>query len=418
MNWRDDITDSLPEPRDDEPATLRSDIVDELSDHLSCALNRELHFTSDEKTAIQKVLDRFGDPRAIARKLWFDSMKEKLMTQRLMLMTSILAAIASMAACVMVYLVTQRSDNALQAVVARGVHTDEAILAKLEALVTRPVSVEFSPVKFRLVLGKADGLPAVGFKVSLSNQTHTNTNPERIDLEKVSDPNGFVDFGLKRYGDYLVMLKSPDGQYTEQNVTVNMGVPFDEVILCPERVPAIVDTEVAMEVDLLSELRDPTLRAECLFVRQSNVIGSLDWISRDNTRRVLIADGGMLIDGLGFAKSFYDEPSPIAGKAWTPLVRWPAESYHLHAISLIKVGSDGKGVRVGSAFSFGPYTVGSPHPGPKFEAKPGLKNGWRIAVPEMPKKIFRQKIAELATRPAEQDPAEINSEAEGKSEKK
>ena len=35
----DDLTAALPSPRDDEPASLRQDIVDELSDHLHCACN-------------------------------------------------------------------------------------------------------------------------------------------------------------------------------------------------------------------------------------------------------------------------------------------------------------------------------------------------------------------------------------------
>jgi len=79
MAWPDDPAAELPAPRDDEPERLRQDIADELADHLSCALNRELHFTEDETTARQNVLDRFGSPRKIARKLWFDWMREEFM---------------------------------------------------------------------------------------------------------------------------------------------------------------------------------------------------------------------------------------------------------------------------------------------------------------------------------------------------
>ena len=42
MDFRDTLTALLPPPRDDEPASLRHDILDELGDHLACAYNREL----------------------------------------------------------------------------------------------------------------------------------------------------------------------------------------------------------------------------------------------------------------------------------------------------------------------------------------------------------------------------------------
>ena len=42
MDFRDTLSALLPPPRDDEPASLRQDILDELGDHLACAYNREL----------------------------------------------------------------------------------------------------------------------------------------------------------------------------------------------------------------------------------------------------------------------------------------------------------------------------------------------------------------------------------------
>ena len=37
----EDLTASLPPERDDEPVSLRQDILDELNDHLQCAVRRE-----------------------------------------------------------------------------------------------------------------------------------------------------------------------------------------------------------------------------------------------------------------------------------------------------------------------------------------------------------------------------------------
>ena len=42
MDFHDTLSADLPPPRDDEPAGLRQDILDELADHLACAYNREL----------------------------------------------------------------------------------------------------------------------------------------------------------------------------------------------------------------------------------------------------------------------------------------------------------------------------------------------------------------------------------------
>ena len=80
MDFRDGLSTELPAPRDDEPDGLRNDILDELADHLVCAYRRELLRGADAATARQRVLERFGDPAALARRLWFDSMKGKIMS--------------------------------------------------------------------------------------------------------------------------------------------------------------------------------------------------------------------------------------------------------------------------------------------------------------------------------------------------
>src|SRR5579872_1743879 len=98
MNWFRDIADELPAPRDDEPSSLRQDIADELADHLHSSFVGELHRTPEETTAKQHVLDRFGDPRRVARQLWFDAMKEKIMSQRVNLALTSLMTMACLAA--------------------------------------------------------------------------------------------------------------------------------------------------------------------------------------------------------------------------------------------------------------------------------------------------------------------------------
>ncbi len=66
MIERDALYAQLPPPRDDEPANLRHDILDELADHLACAYNRDLLRGANPDEARQRVLNTFGDPAAVA----------------------------------------------------------------------------------------------------------------------------------------------------------------------------------------------------------------------------------------------------------------------------------------------------------------------------------------------------------------
>ncbi len=159
MDWPNDIAGQLPAPRDDEPDSLRDDIVDELADHLTCALNRELHATSNETDAERNVLERFGNPRRIARRLWFDAMKEKIMSQRLQMVQTVVMAVICLAVLGLTWTIFSQ-NRALTEV-------NRAVLEQLTAMSGRPSVASQSPewihAKVRLALGEPGGPPAVGF---------------------------------------------------------------------------------------------------------------------------------------------------------------------------------------------------------------------------------------------------------------
>src|SRR5271163_2703485 len=94
MDFRDTLSALMPAPRDDEPASLRQDILDELGDHLACAYNRELLRGANSQLARQRVLELFGDPAAVARRLWLDAMKGKIMAQRVLITSCLAVALA------------------------------------------------------------------------------------------------------------------------------------------------------------------------------------------------------------------------------------------------------------------------------------------------------------------------------------
>ena len=95
MHFHNTLSALLPPPRDDDPANLRQDILDELGDHLACAFNRELLRGVDSSVASTGRMERFGDPAAVARRLWFDAMKEKIVAQRVLIATCLVVTLAS-----------------------------------------------------------------------------------------------------------------------------------------------------------------------------------------------------------------------------------------------------------------------------------------------------------------------------------
>src|SRR5689334_23263016 len=96
MSWTDSITSDLPAPRDDEPSSLRDDILAELADHLQTAAAREQLRGSSPEEARAQALRAFGDPGAIARRLWLDAMKGKIMSQKLVLGVAALLVVMSL----------------------------------------------------------------------------------------------------------------------------------------------------------------------------------------------------------------------------------------------------------------------------------------------------------------------------------
>lgn len=227
-----DLSAKLPPPHDEEPAQLRSDILDELQDHLSCAVDRErrrLQLSDqpvDPASVWAAVIDRFGDPSALARRLWFDAMKGRLMTQRVLIG-------AVLVLTVLMVVGGWSMTSTLSAVVEQNQKANAAILERLSQ--ESPASVTSSPewvaVKYRLVQGTADGPPVVGQKVSF--QQFVSNGAGRLNqISEITNSDGVADFGLLPYGTYNVSISSPAGMMGE-GVTFRPGRPIDTKIIVP-----------------------------------------------------------------------------------------------------------------------------------------------------------------------------------------
>jgi predicted esterase len=119
VHWRDEITLKLPSQHDDEPRDLRQDILDEIEDHLDCAMQRELRHTDDARLARRRVLTSFGNPAKVARRLWLDAMKGQLMNQRIMLGTNVLLAAVTITMCIVVLLAVRDSTRNQETTIAQ-----------------------------------------------------------------------------------------------------------------------------------------------------------------------------------------------------------------------------------------------------------------------------------------------------------
>jgi len=185
MDFRDTLSALLPSPRDDEPAGLRQDILDELGDHLACAYQREVLRGLDSNRSQQHVLERFGDPAAVARRLWLDAMRGKIMAQRVLIATCFVVMLACVTSVGLAWhwmnqdqLIRSRAaaeaieaNRTMSEVLAQSQSTNKEMLKQMRDMfeaVRHPSSPDWNPVTFRLTEETADGPPAGGFALTLT----------------------------------------------------------------------------------------------------------------------------------------------------------------------------------------------------------------------------------------------------------
>ncbi len=270
-----DLSAKLPPPHDEEPAQLRSDILDELRDHLNCATERERRRlkmngqSADAVTVWQSVIERFGDPSALARQLWFDAMKGRLMTQRVMLGAVAVGLIALVGWMTLL-------SRSLTAVIDENQRATQQILERMgkespAQIVQRPS--ELAPVKFTLVQKTAEGIPVIGQVVHFDQ--HRGTEDLRIgDLSELTDLHGVADFGILPYGIYDLTIESIGGTL-EEEITLRPGRPIDLTIVVPG-VPPVGQVKFDVPApdwetwDWLSEDHKPPTGEPVLLVRYSS----------------------------------------------------------------------------------------------------------------------------------------------------
>lgn len=268
-----DLTADLPAPREDEPSTLRQDIADELADHLACAVRREQlrdgsagnvdlgarphpsplpegegesggeprRLGSDDwwaQPTLRRVLERFGDPRAVARKLWWDAMREKIMGQRIL---TVMAAVAVLACCALIGWMCQtlmQMQNAQRDMLresraqnAKLLEQFQSALAGLKSAPADEAPSEWNQLTVKCTFDTEDGPPAAGVIVQLQSGSENTKGIPAIDVTTGAD--GIADFGKVLYGRYRLQFRAPNGMQRSSDVSVMPGQAKQATMICP-----------------------------------------------------------------------------------------------------------------------------------------------------------------------------------------
>ncbi len=263
MDYREALSAAFPPRRSDEPAGLREDILDELADHLTCSYHHELLRGADSAAARARALERFGDPAAVARRLWLDAMKGRIMAKRVLIATCVMLTCASLSLAAVFWLRSNRAEAAMARALAlaeaeRRMAEDALAesnrrltdslaqnqLASAEMLkqlksvsdaVRNPRSLDWNPLKFKLTEGTPDGPPVAGVNVNIYRTDQGNGGGFNRTLK--SDTSGIVDAGLVNPGEYSFSLATATGHGSSQQAWGNLRIqPGSETlkhIVCP-----------------------------------------------------------------------------------------------------------------------------------------------------------------------------------------
>jgi hypothetical protein len=236
MDTRESLSAKLPPTRQDEPAQLRQDILDELSDHLTSAYNREILRGVESSVAHRRVLEQFGNPAALARRLWLEAMKGKIMTQRVVIGTCVLVTAVSLGLVGLIWQQSQRMVTLqLAEARAREVQMRDQLRAMSEAI-QHPRSPDWNPVRVKLTEETPDGPPVAGAAIVLIRSFE---NPPKT-IRKVSDTAGLADFGSINPGDYTLQINMGSENWSLQHsgsLNVQPGTDVTQSIICPKIPP-------------------------------------------------------------------------------------------------------------------------------------------------------------------------------------
>ncbi len=263
MTWNKDPDKSFPARHPREPGGLRQDILDEIADHLACAAEREeeRQENEDEEAVWDRVLERFGNPEAIARKLWWDQMWEAVMREWIQTGVMVVVTIAVLAGLAMMTRLVAgvgtandamreamkqvaASNENLAKAMAEQRAGNEAMLKALSGIQSgggeKPDALELSTIEIVVRRGTPEGPPAPEVKVQLDGQ--------ELSVTGEFDESGRAAFGPLIQGTYNFSFEDPRSRMsTYKSVTLFAGKGAGEyVIVAPDVEPRPVHIDFGL----------------------------------------------------------------------------------------------------------------------------------------------------------------------------
>ncbi len=263
MTWNKDPDKAFPARHPREPGGLRQDILDEIADHLACAAEREeeRQESENEEVVWSRVLERFGNPDAIARKLWWDKMWEAVMREWIQTGVMVVVTIAVLAGlALMMRLVAgvgtandamreameqvAASNENLAKAMAEQRAGNEAMLKALSGIQSgggeKPDALELSTIEIVVRRGTPEGPPAPEVKVQLDGQ--------ELSVTAEFDESGRAAFGPLIQGTYNFSFEDPRSRMAAyKTVTLFAGQGAGEyTIVAPEVIPRPVHLDFGL----------------------------------------------------------------------------------------------------------------------------------------------------------------------------
>lgn len=339
MDSNSNLAADLPPSRDDEPASLRQDIFDELADHLACALDRERKRQSARPETTespgQRVLKRFGNPAQIALRLWRDAMWGKIVTQRIVIALASLVAVACCAAVFVSMRLVGIQERALADQRAAFEALQQGMLAQQRELAqtlqrihdqnqaASQTPAEWVPAAIRCLGPEGESPAPAGFQVVLTSRDKDSRLPPWKQTTNGRDP---IRIPKVRYGHYSLSVAAPWGDTLMTGVDVNPGLPFELDLRCPAAPP---ETAVIKPVfELPDDLKSRDLYFHLPLGGARRVVGSEQWETslpiegRESNWTILVSHRGTLHPSTALANVepylAYDDAGDLLG------VRWPS----------------------------------------------------------------------------------------------
>jgi hypothetical protein len=302
MHWPREGINPFPSPHRDEPTGLRADILDELADHLALSAEKELTSNGQtEEGAWTRALDRFGDPDAVARRLWWDAMKGKVM--RDWIQTGIAGLSAVVVLFVGIYVIMNMQS--MQATQAQLAETLQKINSQSQTPAGESLDIEVRR-------GKPDGPPAAGVRVELWGKIGGREN-QSVSLE--TDAQGRIKFFPVPEGTYAIIIHDPQSGMTlhsEHNIFAGVGTA--RKFVAPD--VALVRAQVALKQPLPFPNDRMLVYVKC---GGSHSVGDCHWSPE---AEFLVGNAGMY------------ELVREAGSSQGPIIKAPTTMLLLPAIAL------------------------------------------------------------------------------------